>query len=279
MVCVINFIDYGCFVELEEGVEGLVYVFEMDWINKNIYLLKVVQVGDEVEVQVLDIDEECCCIFLGIKQCKFNLWEDFFSQFNKGDCIFGIIKLIIDFGIFIGLDGGIDGLVYLFDIFWNEVGEEVVCCFKKGDELEIVILLVDLECECIFLGIKQLEDDLFFNYVFLYEKGSIVCGIVKEVDVKGVVISLGDDIEGILKVFEISCDCVEDVCNVLKEGEEVEVKIISIDCKSCVISFFVKFKDVDDEKDVMKELCKQEVESVGLIIIGDLICVQMENQG
>ena len=276
---VTNLTDYGCFAELEEGVEGLVHVSEMDWTNKNIHPSKVVQVGDEVEVMVLDIDEERRRISLGIKQCKSNPWEDFSGQFNKGDKISGTIKSITDFGIFIGLDGGIDGLVHLSDISWNEVGEEAVRRFKKGDELETVILSVDPERERISLGIKQLEDDPFSNYASLNEKGTIVRGTVKEVDAKGAVISLGGDIEGILKASEISRDRVEDARNVLKEGDEVEAKIISVDRKSRVISLSVKSKDVDDEKDAMKELRKQEVESTGPTTIGDLIRAQMENQG
>ena len=276
---VTNLTDYGCFAELEEGVEGLVHVSEMDWTNKNIHPSKVVQVGDEVEVMVLDIDEERRRISLGIKQCKSNPWEDFSGQFNKGDKISGTIKSITDFGIFIGLDGGIDGLVHLSDISWNEVGEEAVRRFKKGDELETVILSVDPERERISLGIKQLEDDPFSSYASMHEKGSIVRGTVKEVDAKGAVISLGGEIEGVLKASEISRDRVEDARNVLKEGEEVEAKIISIDRKSRVISLSIKSKDVDDEKDAMKELRKQEVESTGPTTIGDLIRAQMENQG
>ncbi|AMR67642.1 MULTISPECIES: 30S ribosomal protein S1 [Pseudomonadaceae] len=273
---VTNLTDYGCFAELEEGVEGLVHVSEMDWTNKNIHPSKVVQVGDEVEVQVLDIDEERRRISLGIKQCKSNPWEDFSGQFNKGDKISGTIKSITDFGIFIGLDGGIDGLVHLSDISWNEVGEEAVRRFKKGDELETVILSVDPERERISLGIKQLEDDPFSNYASLNEKGTIVRGTVKEVDAKGAVISLGGDIEGILKASEISRDRVEDARNVLKEGDEVEAKIISIDRKSRVISLSVKSKDVEDEKDAMKELRnKQDAETTGPTTIGDLIRAQM----
>ncbi len=273
---VTNLTDYGCFAELEEGVEGLVHVSEMDWTNKNIHPSKVVQVGDKVEVQVLDIDEERRRISLGIKQCKSNPWEDFSGQFNKGDKISGTIKSITDFGIFIGLDGGIDGLVHLSDISWNEVGEEAVRRFKKGDELETVILSVDPERERISLGIKQLEDDPFSNYASLNEKGTIVRGTVKEVDAKGAVISLGGDIEGILKASEISRDRVEDARNVLKEGDEVEAKIISIDRKSRVISLSVKSKDVEDEKDAMKELRnKQDAETTGPTTIGDLIRAQM----
>ena len=273
---VTNITDYGAFVEIEQGIEGLVHVSEMDWTNKNIHPSKVVQVGDEVEVMVLDIDEERRRISLGIKQCKSNPWEDFSGQFNKGDKISGTIKSITDFGIFIGLDGGIDGLVHLSDISWNEVGEEAVRRFKKGDELETVILSVDPERERISLGIKQLEDDPFSNYASLNEKGTIVRGTVKEVDAKGAVISLGGDIEGILKASEISRDRVEDARNVLKEGDEVEAKIISIDRKSRVISLSVKSKDVEDEKDAMKELRnKQDAETTGPTTIGDLIRAQM----
>ncbi|MDZ4194226.1 MAG: 30S ribosomal protein S1, partial [Pseudomonas sp.] len=276
---VTNLTDYGCFAELEEGVEGLVHVSEMDWTNKNIHPSKVVNVGDEVEVMVLDIDEERRRISLGIKQCKTNPWEDFSGQFNKGDKISGTIKSITDFGIFIGLDGGIDGLVHLSDISWNEAGEEAVRRFKKGDELETVILSVDPERERISLGIKQLEDDPFSNYVSINDKGTIVRGVVKEVDAKGAIIDLGNEIEATLKASEISRDRVEDARNVLKEGDEVEAKIISVDRKSRVISLSVKSKDVEDEKDAMKELRnKQDVESTGPTTIGDLIRAQMENQ-
>jgi small subunit ribosomal protein S1 len=250
----------------------------MDWTNKNIHPSKVVQVGDEVEVMVLDIDEERRRISLGIKQCKSNPWEDFSSHYNKGDRISGTIKSITDFGIFIGLEGGIDGLVHLSDISWNEQGEEAVRRFKKGDELETVILSVDPERERISLGIKQLADDPFSNYASLNEKGSIVRGTVKEVDAKGAVIDLGNDIEAVLKASEVSRDRVEDARNVLKEGDEVEAKIISIDRKSRVISLSIKAKDVDDEKDAIKELRKQETEAPGPTTIGDLIRAQMGNQ-
>ena len=251
---VTNLTDYGCFAELEEGVEGLVHVSEMDWTNKNIHPSKVVQVGDEVEVQVLDIDEERRRISLGIKQCKSNPWEDFSSQFNKGDKITGTIKSITDFGIFIGLDGGIDGLVHLSDISWNESGEEAVRRFKKGDELETVILSVDPERERISLGIKQLEDDPFSNFVALNDKGAIVKGIVKEVDAKGAIVTLADDIEATLKASEISRDRVEDARNVLKEGEEIEAKIISVDRKSRVISLSIKSKDDAEEREAIQSL-------------------------
>ena len=221
---VTNLTDYGCFAELEEGVEGL------------------------------DIDEERRRISLGIKQCKSNPWEDFSGQFNKGDKITGTIKSITDFGIFIGLDGGIDGLVHLSDISWNETGEEAVRRFKKGDELETVILSVDPERERISLGIKQLEDDPFSNFVAVNDKGAIVKGIVKEVDAKGAIVTLADDIEATLKASEISRDRVEDARNVLKEGEEIEAKIISVDRKSRVISLSIKSKDDAEEREAIQSL-------------------------
>ncbi|UJJ32086.1 30S ribosomal protein S1 [Halopseudomonas maritima] len=276
---VTNLTDYGCFAELEEGVEGLVHVSEMDWTNKNIHPSKVVNVGDEVEVMVLDIDEDRRRISLGIKQCKMNPWEEFSSKFNKGDRIAGSIKSITDFGIFIGLDGGIDGLVHLSDISWNEAGEEAVRRFKKGDEIETVILSVDPERERISLGVKQLEDDPFSNFVSLNEKGSIITGTVKEVDAKGAIITLADDIEGTLKASEISRDRVEDARNVLNAGDEVEAKIIGVDRKSRVISLSIKAKDVEDEKEAMQDLRKQEMLAAGPTTIGDLIKQQMEGKG
>ena len=276
---VTNLTDYGCFAEIEEGVEGLVHVSEMDWTNKNIHPSKVVNVGDEVEVMVLDIDEDRRRISLGIKQCKMNPWEEFSSKFNKGDKISGSIKSITDFGIFIGLDGGIDGLVHLSDISWNEAGEEAVRRFKKGDEIETVILSVDPERERISLGVKQLEDDPFSNFVSLNEKGSIITGTVKEVDAKGAVITLGDDIEGTLKASEISRDRIEDARNVLNVGDEVEAKIIGVDRKSRVISLSIKAKDVEDEKEAMQDLRKQEMLAAGPTTIGDLIKQQMEGKG
>ncbi|MNH71226.1 30S ribosomal protein S1 [compost metagenome] len=274
---VTNLTDYGCFAELEEGVEGLVHVSEMDWTNKNIHPSKVVQVGDEVEVMVLDIDEERRRISLGIKQCKSNPWEDFSGQFNKGDKISGTIKSITDFGIFIGLDGGIDGLVHLSDISWNEVGEEAVRRFKKGDELDTVILSVDPERERISLGIKQLESDPFSEYVQENDKGAIVKGIVKEVDAKGAIITLADDIEATLKASEISRDRVEDARNVLKEGQEVEAKIISVDRKSRVIQLSIKSKDDAEEKEAIQSL-KAEEAPVGDTTMAQLLRNAMAKQ-
>ena len=251
---VTNLTDYGCFVEIEEGVEGLVHVSEMDWTNKNIHPSKVVNVGDVVEVMVLDIDEERRRISLGLKQCKNNPWQQFAETHNKNDRVEGKIKSITDFGIFIGLDGGIDGLVHLSDISWNEVGEEAVRRFKKGDELDTVILSVDPERERISLGIKQLESDPFSEYVSVNDKGAIVTGTVKEVDAKGAIIVLADDIEATLKASEISRDRVEDARNVLKEGQEVEAKIISVDRKSRVIQLSIKSKDDAEEKEAIQSL-------------------------
>ena len=272
---VTNLTDYGCFAELEDGVEGLVHVSEMDWTNKNIHPSKVVQLGDEVEVMILDIDQERRRISLGIKQCHTNPWDDFAAKHNKGDKIKGNIKSITDFGIFIGLDGGIDGLVHLSDISWNEAGEEAVHNFKKGDEVESVILAVDSERERISLGIKQLADDPVSNFLTANEKGSVVKGTVKEVDAKAAVITLADDVEGQLKASEISRDRVEDARNVLSVGEEIEAKIVNIDRKNRVINLSIKAKDFDEEKDAIREHQKSESESAAPATIGDLIKAQM----
>jgi small subunit ribosomal protein S1 len=239
---VTNLTDYGCFAELEEGVEGLVHVSEMDWTNKNIHPSKVVQVGDEVEVMVLDIDEERRRISLGIKQCKSNPWEDFSGQFNKGDKISGTIKSITDFGIFIGLDGGIDGLVHLSDISWNEVGEEAVRRFKKGDELDTVILSVDPERERISLGVKQLAEDPFNNYLSMNKKGTIVTGKVTAVDAKGATVELAGGVEGYLRASEASRDRIEDATLVLNVGDDVEAKFTGVDRKNRVVSLSVRAK-------------------------------------
>ena len=271
-----NLTDYGCFAEIEEGVEGLVHVSEMDWTNKNIHPSKIVNLGDEVEVMVLDIDEERRRISLGIKQCMENPWDAFGRQFQKGDKISGGIKSITDFGIFIGLDGAIDGLVHLSDISWNETGEEAVRKFKKGDEIETVILSVDPERERISLGIKQLEDDPFSNYVAENDKNSIVKGVVKEVDAKAAIITLAEEVEGTLKASEISRDKVEDARNALKEGEELEVKVITVDRKNRTIALSIKAKDMADEKEAIKS--HKETEPAPAATIGDLIKAQMENK-
>ena len=271
-----NLTDYGCFAELEDGIEGLVHVSEMDWTNKNVHPSKIVQLGDEVEVMVLDIDAERRRVSLGIKQCQLNPWESFAQQYAKGDKVTGNIKSITDFGIFIGLEGGIDGLVHLSDISWNETGEEAVRQFKKGDEVEAVILAVDAERERISLGVKQISGDPFTDYLNTNDKGSIVNGIVKEVDAKAAIITLEGDIEGTLKSSEISRERVEDARNVLSEGQEIEVKIVNVDRKNRVINLSVKAKEVDDEKDAVREHRKQEAEQSAPATIGDLIKAQME---
>ncbi|MEP4544737.1 MAG: 30S ribosomal protein S1 [Saccharospirillum sp.] len=273
---VTNLTDYGCFAELEEGVEGLVHVSEMDWTNKNIHPSKVVSVGDDIEVMILDIDEERRRISLGIKQTVVNPWEDFSNNYNKGDKVSGKIKSITDFGIFIGLEGGIDGLVHLSDISWNESGEDAVRKYKKGDELETTILSIDPERERISLGIKQLDSDPFAEYVSENDKGAIVTGTVKEVDAKAAIITLSGEVEGTLKASEISRDKVEDARNVLKEGDSVEAKIISVDRKNRAITLSVKSKDVQDEKVAVRDLKEKTVEASGPTTIGDLIKQKME---
>jgi small subunit ribosomal protein S1 len=274
MARVTNLTDYGCFAELEEGVEGLVHVSEMDWTNKNVHPSKVVQLGDEVEVMVLDIDEERRRISLGIKQCQQNPWDAFAAQYSKGDKISGAIKSITDFGIFIGLEGNIDGLVHLSDISWNENGEEAVRNYKKGDEIETVILSIDPERERISLGIKQLEDDPFSNYVAENDRGSIVTGEVIEVDAKAVTVKLAEEVEGILKASDISRDRVEDARNSFKVGDSVEAKIVSVDRKNRALALSIKAKDYDDEKEAVKSLKDQE-EATSPGTIGDLIKAQM----
>jgi small subunit ribosomal protein S1 len=270
-----NLTDYGCFAELEEGVEGLVHVSEMDWTNKNVHPSKIVNLGDEVEVMVLDIDEERRRISLGIKQCQQNPWDAFASQYAKGDKISGNIKSITDFGIFIGLEGSIDGLVHLSDISWNEAGEDAVRNYKKGDEIETVILSIDPERERISLGVKQLEDDPFGNYVSVNDRGAIVTGEVIEVDAKSVVIKLADEVEGVLKASDISRDKVEDARSQFKVGDSVEAKIISVDRKNRGLSLSIKAKDYDDEKDAVKSLKESEQETASPGTIGDLIKAQM----
>jgi len=274
---VTNLTDYGCFAELEQGVEGLVHVSEMDWTNKNIHPSKVVQVGDEVDVMILDIDEERRRISLGMKQCSENPWDAFASTHTKGERISGKIKSITDFGLFIGLDGNIDGLVHLSDISWHETGEEAVRAYKKGDDVTTVILSIDPERERISLGIKQLEDDPFNNFVAINDKGSIVTGKVVEIDAKGALIELAADVQGTLKASEISRDKIEDARNVLKIGDSVEAKIINVDRKNRVIGLSVKSKDVQDEKEAIKAL-KEESEAAPATTIGDLIKAQMERK-
>ncbi|MCM2971078.1 30S ribosomal protein S1 [Larsenimonas suaedae] len=275
---VTNLTDYGCFAELEEGVEGLVHVSEMDWTNKNIHPSKVVQVGDDIGVMVLDIDEERRRISLGIKQCTPNPWEEFNSHFNKGDRVTGTIKSITDFGIFIGLDGGIDGLVHLSDISWSETGEEAVRNYKKGDEAEAVILSIDPERERISLGIKQLESDPVSEYLAVNDKGALVTGRVVEVDAKEAYVELATDVIAVLKASEISADRVEDARNVLNEGDSVEARIANVDRKNRVINLSIKAKEQADTRKTMRTMRDQEPEGTtsGPTTIGDLIKQQME---
>ncbi|MFM5286360.1 30S ribosomal protein S1 [Aeromonas veronii] len=255
---VTNLTDYGCFVEIEEGVEGLVHVSEMDWTNKNIHPSKVVNVGDVVDVMVLDIDEERRRISLGLKQCKSNPWQLFAETHAKGDRVSGKIKSITDFGIFIGLDGGIDGLVHLSDISWNNQGEEAVREFKKGDEIEAVVLQVDPERERISLGVKQIEEDPFNKYLADNKKGAIVKGKVTEVDAKGAVIELADGVEGYLRASDAARDRVEDATLVLSVGDEVEAKFIGVDRKNRTVSLSVRAKDEADERVAIDNLNQQE---------------------
>jgi len=237
---VTNLTDYGAFVEIEQGIEGLVHVSEMDWTNKNVHPSKVVQLGDEVEIIILEIDEQRRRISLGMKQCKSNPWDDFSLNHKKGDKVTGQIKSITDFGIFIGLDGGIDGLVHLSDLSWSVPGEEAVRSYKKGDELEAVVLVIDIERERISLGIKQMDGDLFSGYIATHDKGSVVDGVVKEVDEKGATITLDTDIEGFLKSSEVSADRAEDIHSHLKEGDKVKAIIINIDRKNRSINLSIK---------------------------------------
>jgi len=273
---VTNLADYGCFVELEEGVEGLVHVSEMDWTNKNVHPSKLVHVGQEVEVMVLDMDEERRRISLGMKQCQPNPWENFAATHNKGDHVTGTIKSITDFGIFIGLEGGIDGLVHLSDISWNETGEEAIRKYSKGDEIETVVLSVDAERERISLGIKQLERDPFTSYVAEHGKGDIVNGVVGEVDPKGAVIQLAEGVEGYLKASEISLDKkIDDARHEIKEDEELEVKIVNVDRKKRSINLSIKAKESDEEAAAVQDYAPDESSGAKL---GDILKEHLENK-
>lgn len=276
---VTNLTDYGCFAEIEEGIEGLIHVSEMDWTNKNVHPSKLVQVGEEIEVMILDIDEERRRISLGMKQCTQNPWEEFASNHAKGSKISGTIKSITDFGIFIGLEGGIDGLVHLSDISWNETGEEAVRSYKKGDDIETVILSIDPERERISLGVKQLDSDPFAEYVAANDKGTVITGKAKEVDARFVTIELAEGVEGTLKASEISRDKIKDAREVINEGDDVECKVVNIDRKNRVISLSIKAKEMEEEKTVMKEMRQRETERAGPTTIGELIKAQMANQG
>jgi len=272
---VTNIADYGCFVEIEEGVEGLVHVSEMDWTNKNVNPAKVVQVGDEVEVMVLEIDEERRRISLGVKQCISNPWVQFSSQFKKGDNVTGVIKSITDFGIFIGLDGGIDGLVHLSDISWDLEGEEAVRNYSKGEEVETVVLAIDPERERISLGVKQMDQDPLSLFLAEHPKGSILKGTITEVDARGAIVALADGIDGQLRASELSRDRVEDARTLLKVGEEVEARFMGMDRKSRIISLSIKAKDAHDEAAAVESYKSDETAPTSGTTLGDLLKEQM----
>ncbi|MSQ55578.1 MAG: 30S ribosomal protein S1 [Betaproteobacteria bacterium] len=277
---VTNLTDYGAFVEVEAGIEGLVHVSEMDWTNKNVHPSKVAQVGDEVEVMILEIDEERRRISLGMKQCMPNPWEDFAREFKKGDRVKGQIKSITDFGVFVGLAGGIDGLVHLSDLSWNEAGEEAVKRFKKGDEVESVVLAIDVERERISLGIKQMEGDPFTNFIVGHEKNSLVEGTVKSVDAKGAVIQIAGEMDGYLRASEFSRERVEDLRTVLKEGDKVSAMIINVDRKNRSINLSIKAKDLADESEAMKQMrTENAAASAGATNLGALLRAKLDNRG
>ena len=275
---VTNLTDYGAFVEVEQGIEGLVHVSEMDWTNKNVHPSKVVALGDEVEVMILEIDEERRRISLGMKQCLPNPWEEFSMNFKKGDKVKGQIKSITDFGIFIGLQGGIDGLVHLSDLSWTLPGEEAVRNFKKGEETEAQVLSIDVERERISLGIKQLEGDPFNNFVASHEKGKLITGTVKSVDAKGAVIAMGGDLEGYLRASEIARDRVEDARTHLKEGDSVTAMIINVDRKNRTINLSVKQKEFAEENEAMAKLQSESAASTGSTNLGALLKAKLDNK-
>ena len=276
---VANLTDYGAFVEIEEGIEGLVHVSEMDWTNKNVSPSKIVQLGDEVEVMVLDIDEDKRRISLGMKQCKSNPWEDFSMNHKKGDKVSGAIKSITDFGVFIGLPGGIDGLVHLSDLSWSVPGEEAVRNFRKGQDVEAVVLGIDLERERISLGIKQLEGDPLTSYASGHEKGSIVKGTIKTVEPKGATVKLDSDMEGYLRASEVSRDRVEDMRSHYKEGDEIEAMIINVDRKNRVINLSIKAKDMTEQDAAMKKFSAESAAAAsGSTNLGALLKAKLDNK-
>jgi small subunit ribosomal protein S1 len=274
---VTNLTDYGAFVEIEQGIEGLVHVSEMDWTNKNVHPSKVVALGDEVEVMILEIDEQRRRISLGMKQCKSNPWDDFAANHQKGDKVKGAIKSITDFGVFIGLDGGIDGLVHLSDLSWSVAGEEAVRNYKKGDELEAVVLAIDVERERISLGIKQLEGDPFGGFVTGHDKGAIVTGVVKSLDAKGAVVQLEGDVEAYLKASEVSVDRVEDIRNHLKEGDTVKAVIINVDRKNRGINLSIKALDKADTAAAMQKFAAENTSASGTTNLGALLKAKMDS--
>jgi small subunit ribosomal protein S1 len=274
---VTNLTDYGAFVEIEPGIEGLVHVSEMDWTNKNVHPAKIAQLGDEVEVMILEIDEDRRRLSLGMKQCQPNPWDDFAAGHKKGDKVSGQIKSITDFGVFIGLPGGIDGLVHLSDLSWNQTGEEAIRNFKKGDEVEAVVLSIDVEKERISLGVKQLDSDPFGAYTSINDKGALVKGVVKSVDAKGALVTLDGEVEGYIRASDISRDKVEDASTVLKEGEEVEARITNIDRKSRSISLSIKAKDLADEAEAVQKY-SNDAASAGTTNLGALLKAKLDGK-
>ena len=272
-----NLTDYGAFVEIEQGIEGLVHVSEMDWTNKNVHPSKVVQLGDEVEVMILEIDEDRRRISLGMKQCQANPWEEFAANHNKGDKISGAVKSITDFGVFVGLPGGIDGLVHLSDLSWTEAGEEAVRKYKKGEEVEAVVLAIDVEKERISLGIKQLEGDPFGNFISVNDKGSLVKGSVKSVDAKGAVVALSEEVEGYLPASEFAADRVEDLTTKLKEGDEVEAVIVTVDRKNRSIRLSVKAKDAKENREALNSVNAAATANAGTTSLGDLLKAKLSS--
>ncbi|MDR2874849.1 MAG: 30S ribosomal protein S1 [Methylobacillus sp.] len=275
---VTNLTDYGAFVEIEPGIEGLVHVSEMDWTNKNVHPGKIAQLGDEVEVMILEIDEERRRLSLGMKQCKSNPWDDFAANHKRGDKVSGQIKSITDFGVFIGLTGGIDGLIHLSDLSWSQPGEEAIRNFKKGDEVAAVVLAIDVEKERISLGVKQLDNDPFSAYTAAHDKGSIVKGTVKSMDAKGAVIALDSDVEGYLRASEVSREKVEDIRNVLKEGDEVEARIITIDRKNRSINLSIKNKEAAEEAEAVSKYAKDDGGNAGTTNLGALLKAKLDNK-
>jgi small subunit ribosomal protein S1 len=272
---VTNLTDYGAFVEIEQGIEGLVHVSEMDWTNKNVHPSKVVQLGDEVEVMILEIDEQRRRISLGMKQCQSNPWDDFALNHKKGDKVKGQIKSITDFGVFIGLDGGIDGLVHLSDLSWAVAGEEAVRNYKKGDELEALVLAIDVERERISLGIKQMDGDPFNGYIAGHDKGAVVSGVVKAIDAKGATITLDGDVEGYLKASEVSAERVEDIRNHLKEGDTVKAVIVNVDRKNRGINLSIKALDRAEDAAAMQKFSADNTATAGTTNLGALLKAKM----
>ena len=275
---VTNLTDYGAFVEIEPGIEGLVHVSEMDWTNKNVHPAKIAQLGDEVEVMILEIDEDRRRLSLGMKQCQANPWDEFAATHKKGDKVSGQIKSITDFGVFIGLPGGIDGLIHLSDLSWNQTGEEAIRNFKKGDEVSAVVLAIDVEKERISLGVKQMDSDPFNAYTAINDKGAIVTGTVKAIEEKGAVITLEGEVEGYLRASEISKEKVTDVSAVLKEGQEIEARILNVDRKNRTINLSIKAKDQADEADSMQKLSAENSGNAGTTNLGALLKAKLDSK-